>query len=188
MSFILRGQRRIQSLSKHWKMIIICIFVGIILGFNKLNVLYILPSTGSSMEPIINDGSLLLVCRWCTPKKNDIVIIDNNEKIRSISAQVFKQIKSDSSSASHLYYVKRVVALEHDRVPPYSEQIWKGYKLPVSLEVMRSSLAPNPGVVPEGYIWLLGTNNNSLDSRFWGAIPKKLIKGVVVLVNKNVQK
>ncbi|MCB1184697.1 signal peptidase I [bacterium] len=42
---------------------------------------------------------------------------------------------------------------------------------------------PNPFVVPAGHIFMMGDNRyNSLDSRYWGPLDKKLIKGKAIFL------
>ncbi len=42
---------------------------------------------------------------------------------------------------------------------------------------------PKTFVVPEGHIFMMGDNRyNSMDSRYWGALDKKLIKGKAMFI------
>nr|WP_144080358.1 S26 family signal peptidase [Gloeobacter kilaueensis] len=127
-------------------------------------------------------GDHLLVCRWCRPQKGELVLVDNRSPLRERTAAVHRSLASRVNDAQVTFYIKRVAATEGQTPPPYSEKLWNEYRLPVPLSKIRAQLAPTPQKIPAGYVWLLGSNVNSIDSRFWGAVPLNLCKGTVLLV------
>lgn len=155
-----------------WICIGIC--AGIIL---KLFVIDFLRVSGNSMEPVIHDGSVILVHKaafgiasplgsslirqWAEPEKDDIVIYLYNNKI----------------------VVKRCVAtggtkLAYDTDKGYSLLV-EGKKIPLTEEQYHRM--NTSGTVPEGYILAVGDNyGQSVDSRTYGFVPVKNILGKIL--------
>jgi signal peptidase I len=153
--------------------------LGFALQWADLSPLYLSAVAGNSMEPTLHNGDLLLVCRFCQPKVGDIVIVRNAPPIQQISERLWADFNVPPERFG--IYIKRVAAIEGQSVPSYSSAIWKSRRLPVALSLIGAHLAINPGVVSSGSVWLLGDNIlNSIDSRFWGAVPKRLLMGSVV--------
>jgi signal peptidase I len=154
---------------------------GIAIQWSGLSPLYLSAVVGTSMEPTLHNGDLLLICRFCQPKVGDIVIIRNAPPIQQISQQIWSDFNIPPENFGK--YIKRVAAVSGQPVLAYSANLWQRHRLPVTLSTIQSHLAANPGTVPPGSVWLLGDNTlNSIDSRFWGVVPNRLLMGIVLQV------
>jgi signal peptidase I len=178
------GNRLLASLRWYTRpKILIGFAAATLLGFSiqwaDLSPLYLSAVAGNSMEPTLHNGDLLLVCRFCQPKVGDIVVVRNAPPIQHTSEHLWADF---NVSPEHFgIYIKRVAAVAGQPVPPYSSAIWKSRRLPVATSLISAHLAVNPGIVPSGSVWLLGDNTlNSIDSRFWGAVPNRLLMGSIV--------
>jgi signal peptidase I len=155
--------------------------LGFAIQWADLSPLYLSAVVGNSMEPTLHDGDLLLVCRFCQPEVGDIVVVRNAPPIQQISERLWADFNVPPEHFG--IYIKRVAAVEGQPVPPYSSAIWKSRRLPVAPSLIGAHLAINPGTIPSASFWLLGDNTlNSIDSRFWGAVPKRLLIGSVVQI------
>jgi signal peptidase I len=84
-------------------------------------------------------------------------------------------------------YIKRVVGVEGDRVEIHDGRVWINGS---SLGAGEANCPPGahwacdgPTVVPQGHVFVMGDNrDDSSDSRFWGFVPRKLIKGEALVV------
>jgi signal peptidase I len=154
---------------------------GIAIQWTGLSPLYLSAVVGTSMEPTLHNGDLLLICRFCQPKVGDIVIIRNASPIQQISQQIWADFNIPPEPFGT--YIKRVAAVAGQSVPSYSANLWQGHRVPVTVSTIQFHLARNPGTVPSASVWLLGDNTlNSIDSRFWGAAPNRLLMGSVLQI------
>jgi signal peptidase I len=155
--------------------------LGFAIQWAQLSPIYLSAVAGKSMEPTLHNGDLLLVCRFCQPKVGDIVVVRNASPIQQISERLW----ADFNVPPERYgiYIKRLAAVEGQPVPSYSSAIWGSRRFPVALSVINTHLAINPGNVPSSSVWLLGDNIlNSIDSRFWGEVPNRLLIGTVIQI------
>lgn len=124
---------------------------------------------GPSMEPTLRDGERLLISKlsyvFSEPKRGDVII--------------FRYPRDP-----HKDYVKRIVALPGDEIRMDMGRLYingQPVKEPYALESPVGDF--NTITVPEGCVFVLGDNRgNSEDSRMFGAVPIKLIKGRAFLV------
>ncbi|MEO7189904.1 MAG: signal peptidase I [Vicinamibacterales bacterium] len=123
---------------------------------------------GRSMLPTLEDQDRLIVNKlvylWEKPRVGDIVMVA-------------------SPHAPDTTLVKRVVALPGDVVRSEKGRVYRN-DVPVPDDFVpdeyRSSDTWGPEVVPEGFYFVLGDHrNNSSDSRLFGPVPEKYIKGRV---------
>jgi signal peptidase I len=155
--------------------------LGFAIQWAELSPIYLSAVAGNSMEPTLHNGDLLLVCRFCQPKVGDIVIVRNALPIQPISERLWADFNVPPERFG--IYIKRVAAVAGQPVPPYSSAIWKSRRLPVAPSLIDTHFAPNPFIVPPNCSWLLGDNAlNSIDSRFWGAVPNHLFLGSVLQI------
>lgn len=123
---------------------------------------------GRSMAPTLEDGERLFVNRIIyfitEPSHGDVVIL--------------KDPRSDKKQ----YLVKRVVATSGDQVEIRNERLFvNGQQVDEPYtDVKIEGPDFGPLLLEEGYYFVMGDNrhfNDSLDSRDFGAVEKKLIKG-----------
>jgi signal peptidase I len=91
-------------------------------------------------------------------------------------------------------FIKRCVAVAGDTVEVRQKVLYlnskpqdEPYVLIASPTVISPARAPRdfmaPYVVPEGHLFMMGDNrDNSHDSRFWGALPLRLVKGKALFI------
>jgi len=144
---------------------------------------YKIPS--SSMEPtlLVGDHLLVLKCAYgiriplvgryllefSRPKRGDIIVF------------VYpRNPKKD--------FIKRVMGLPGERIQVIDRKVYvngKPIEDPWGFWAKGAVLRPNfgPVIVPEGHYFVLGDNrDNSMDSRYWGFVPKENILGKALII------
>ena len=132
-----------------------------------------------SMLPTLQIGDHILVNKfiyWFTdPQRDDII--------------VFKFPQDEGRD-----FIKRVVALPGEKVEVRGKQVYvndKPLREPFAVHMDRSlqesPISPrdnfSPVVVPTGQLFMMGDNRDySMDSRFWGFLDKKKIKGKAFII------
>jgi signal peptidase I len=125
------------------------------------------------------------------PKRGEVIVFDT------------ANIPELSAGSRGKFYIKRLVALENDKVqisPPYLRvngdtlesmlpfkrmysmmNGYHGYVLPGSSKYFRDPF--DVYAVPSDHLFVLGDNSrHSLDGRFWGAVPSQDLVGRAILV------
>ena len=145
-----------------------------------------------SMEPTLLVGDFLLVNKmaYTQPKYGFEELISPQRDIQRGDVIVFKYPKELDKD-----FVKRVVALEGEKVEIKDKQVYindepitEDYKIHIDERIYTRSenyryndfIRDNfgPEIVPSGHCFVLGDNrDNSSDSRYWGFLPVKNIKG-----------
>ena len=124
---------------------------------------------GTSMEPTLQNGQLVLVSRLSyklggTPQRGDVAVFN---------------FPRDPQQE----YVKRVIGLPGDHIVIENGQVWVNGQV---LAEPYIAAAPNykvDEVVPVEQYFVLGDNRNlSYDSHNWGMVPPEYIVGKAVLV------
>lgn len=121
--------------------------------------------SGNSMEPVFYEGDILLLRKWGTPKKGDMV------------AAYIEELDYD--------VVKRILASEGDRVTAAYEGLFlNGEKVAESVKGIqeeRKKQGRQEFILPPDQYFLIGENQEvSLDSRIFGCIGKSAVRGIVV--------
>jgi signal peptidase I len=172
----------LKSASKKTLFVLLGLVI-IILAFLGIQYYWLIPGvsiqsfrmTGESMRPSLQEGDRILVSRLYysnhEPRRGDLVLFR-------------------SPWNSKQWYLKRIVALGGETLEIKGSQIFinsKEVKEPWIIAVQ--SQAENLGLgdgksyqVPEDTVFVLGDNlNNSNDSRNFGVIPKRDLKGKVMV-------
>ena len=175
----LRMQRNLPNVRKEsvktffgwaWQILLVCLIAFVLVWFWGQSV----SNTGNSMQPVLNNGDVVLVDRIIydasSPKRNDVI--------------VFKPKGNENAG----FYVKRVIGLPGETVQIKNGQIYIDDK-PLEADkglgqVSLAGLAENPVVLEEDEYFLLGDNRDSSeDSRFVkiGNVKRRQIRGKVWL-------
>lgn len=124
---------------------------------------------GPSMEPSLYTGERLLVdkvsYRLHPPQRGDIVVFANPTDPRED-------------------YIKRVVAVPGDQVELRLGKLYVNGQPISEGHVYQDGVSTyGPQLVPPGHVFVLGDNRpNSRDSRFFGPVPTRLIKGRALVI------
>jgi len=120
---------------------------------------------GSSMEPSVKEGDLVLFFRFIRPAKGDVVLLhSDNEYIKRIVGMPGDIIDIDEKGDAF------VSDMPADGVPELPLSQWKcGIEYPFKL-------------APDEYFVLGDSRNASIDSRQYGPVPQDNIRGRVIAV------
>lgn len=118
--------------------------------------------SGESMEPVFYEGDILLLKKWGSPEKGDIVT-------------------ADVEGLDHIV-VKRVLAAEGDYITWRDGEIFlNGERVAESADGMQKRNGGQESILSPGQYFLIGENQEvSQDSRAFGCIEKSAVRGIVV--------
>ncbi|MGL1932228.1 MAG: signal peptidase I [Desulfotalea sp.] len=174
----------LKPYNKWWTYISLYIIFGILLSslsqnYTKNNLIQAFKIPAGSMLPTLEIGDHLLINRGIYKKEiiqqGDIVVFPMPQK-------------------PEVDYIKRVVALEGDIIEILNKELFingkkqdNRYTLHLGTEVIPKESSPRdnlgPIQIPEGNVFVMGDNrDNSYDSRFYGFIPTKTVKGKFVQI------
>jgi signal peptidase I len=148
---------------------------GIILSF----ILFVALFAACSPKPVVVEGSAMLP----TFKNGDRILTDENiGELKRGDVITFLYPKDTSK-----WYLKRVVGLPGETVEIRSGKVYINGRvldepyLDESYDKAKSSIPPRP--VPENSYFVIGDNrDNSSDSRYWGSVPRELVKGKYYMI------
>ncbi|MFH1700897.1 MAG: signal peptidase I [Candidatus Zixiibacteriota bacterium] len=136
--------------------------------------------SSGSMEETLTEGDFIFVNKlaynWSPPQASDIIVFENPfeeskdfiKRIAAVEGQTVEIIDK-------VLYVDGQVA----PIPPMSKHI--DYRIFPSVLSNRDNFGPM--MVPANQVFVLGDNrDDSQDSRFWGCLDKRYIKGKAVFV------
>jgi len=159
---------------------------------------FIIPS--ESMLPALKPGDRIMVGRtraiWHTPERGQVAVFRpplgataDQPKCGNQGGLYTKAIctKAWGGPSDKTYFVKRIVAVEGDRVSMRAGHLILNGK-PANETYVHSPCDetthcdfPKTVQVPKGQVLMLGDNrNNSDDGRFWGTIPTDWIVGPMI--------
>jgi len=173
------------------------LIAGLFLGFSNTFVIktFFIPS--GSMEDTLLVGDHLFVNRFIfgpAPTAFERAILPRREPRRG-DIVIFRSPKQPE-----IDLVKRLVGLPGDTVRMVDHKLyvndvriedesWAVFKTedtagrPIGLGQLRELASFEPRHVPEGHYFFMGDNRNlSYDSRFWGTVPEKYLKGRAFLI------
>jgi len=148
-----------------------------------------------SMCDTLQKGDMIFVNRFIywdkIPDRGDIVVF----KFPGSSSLVPYESVSNNISLTqwqrgpYTDYIKRCIGLPCDVIDFRDGQVYVN-NVPLQEPYLREAMNPIPFIeqlpykVPEGYIFVMGDNrNNSWDSRFWGPVNVKFLKGKAFLMH-----
>ncbi len=174
---------------------IVAVALGLALGIQAFLIKpYEIPS--GSMEPTLQIGQRILVDRigthFSSPKIGDILVFhppanetcaNPNEGENSAGQQFGRACDVAQKTPSSQTYIKRVVGLPGDTIFIRNGHVYRdGVREPDSFTVPCDGASEcnfrTPIKIPAGDYYMMGDNRpDSLDSRFWGPVPKGWIIG-----------
>ncbi len=174
----------LKPYNKWWAYIFLYIIFGLILSsfsqnYTRNNLIQAFKIPAGSMLPTLEIGDHIFVDRGIykkePTKRGDIIVFPMPQK-------------------PEVDYIKRVIALEGDTIEIIDKELFinskkqdDSYALHLSTEVIPRNSSPRdnlgPIKIPEGNVFVMGDNrDNSYDSRFYGFIPTKTVKGKFVQI------
>lgn len=166
--------------------LIVCVFLGV--TATALSVffgLYNMPT--ASMEPTIHAGERFVMRRTTKVSRGDVIVFDYPLSPSTQFAKRLVALGGDTVEIrdKQLYLNGRKVDepyVIHDDPMIYPR---RGPTEPPLPEPYRSRDQFGPFAVPPGTYFVLGDNRDrSSDSRYWGTVPQRLVRGVVVMVGR----
>ena len=189
-----KARRFVRNFGLPVVLVLICLLLVKTYFFNFLCVV-----TSESMAPTLKTRDLLLVSKADRNILSKSKIIDTRIKRGDIVVFHTEGLPVEKAGKNE-HYVKRVVGLPGDRVEIRDGRIFINGTQLTSPRVFTkltyfnvdevSSLVSNmvsmvrgsKVVVPEDHYFVLGDHSSdSLDSRYWGALPLKNIEGKVIM-------
>ena len=165
------------------------ILIALILAFFiRTFVVQAFKIPSGSMKPTLLVGDHILVNKFIygirNPLNGNIWISVNKPERKDIIVFRFPQDKE-------LDYIKRVIGLPGDTIEIRDKQVYVNNQLlevksavhlePEILPSIRDNFGPV--TVPENSYFVMGDNrDNSSDSRFWGFVEQKLVKGKAFMI------
>ena len=150
------------------RQILITIFLVLVIFLGMQFSLQSYTVSGQSMEPSFVNGEWLLMDKlsyhFSSPKRGDVIIFQPPE-------------------SSNEPYIKRIIGLPGENIEIYKGKIYidgKELEETPDLPAIQYSSVVHSWEIPEGSYFVLGDNRtNSTDSRSFGLVPKKNIRGKV---------
>lgn len=176
-----RRSRKIKVQKPVWReyleTIVIALLAALIL---RVFVVSAYRVSSGSMEDTLTEGDYIFVnklaYKWSPPLAGDVVVFHNE----------FQDSKD---------YIKRIVAIEGQTVEIIDKTVYVDgmvASMPDGMKFVDNRIFPSvlsnrdnfgPMQVPEGQYFVMGDNrDDSQDSRFWGCIEKKHIKGKAIFI------
>ncbi len=157
---------------------------------------FVIPS--ESMCNTLQIGDMVFVNRfiyWFSPPKHgDIIVFKFPGKYGLIPWEMVQRQYTETgwNRGPHIDFIKRCIGVAGDTIDIRDDKVYRnGVALvePYIAEPMRTNpyMLPNvtfPYKVPAGYVFAMGDNrNNSWDSRFWGPVNMKFLKGKAFIMH-----
>lgn len=174
----------LKPYNKWWAYLFLYIFFGILLtslsqNYTRKNLIQAFKIPAGSMLPTLEIGDHILVDKGVYIKhpiqRGDIIVFPMPDK-------------------HEINYIKRVVALPGDTIEILNKELFINgikqkdeYALYLDTRVIAKDSSPRdnfgPIQIPEGNVFVMGDNrDNSHDSRFYGFIPTRAVKGKFVQI------
>ena len=175
-----------------------CIIVATVAAFLVRYYMFSLTKvSGTSMEPTIDEGDIILLDRWSITtkqeiKRGELVIIeapDEAAPLYGAPIAVYNQkiniISRIINENKEITFIKRVIGLPGEKIEIRDGKVFANGEYIVQLS--EGTYYTNTGrfwnlTVPKDCIYVLGDNRgNSTDSRNFGCIPIEKVEGKVLI-------